>query len=157
MPRLSSRLQQAPFGSRNPAAPGRIITPAITHKGPSLPIELFADEQLDPSVRRALLAIQQNVRAAFAQTKSSPLSYANLLQGVALTNGGANGASPNILSHGLDIAPSGYIICCTTGGYVTAHAKIAPAANDPKSILKVWTQYTAFAGASVTADVLVYA
>ena len=158
MPRLSSRIQTAAFGSRNPANAGRTIAPAVIHKGPSMPVELFADEQLDPGTRRALLAIQQNVRQAFSQSRSSPLSYANLIQGVTLTNGGANGASPNIVAHGLDVAPSGYVICCTSGGYVTAHAKIAPAANDSKHTIKIWTQFTAFAGVTaVTADLLVYA
>lgn len=158
MPRLSSRLQQAPFGTRNPSAPARTATPSIQLRGPALPVELFANEQLDPATRRSLLAIQQNTRQAFAQSRSSPFAQANLVQGVTLAQGSANGVAPNIVSHGLGVTPSGYAILNTTDGFVTAHAKIAPTQGDPKSIIRIWTTFTAFAGASVVlADILVYA
>jgi|SRR6185312_3954779 len=158
MSRLSARIQVAPYGSRNPVAPGRAITPSIQHRGPALPIETFSDEQLDGATRRALIQIQQNVRQAFGQSRSSPFSGANLVQGVTLEQGGANGASPNIIAHGLGVTPSGFVILSTLGGYVTAHARIAPATGDPISIIRIWTQFTAFAGVSaVLADLLVYA
>lgn len=158
MPRLSARIQIAPYGSRNPVVPGRSIAPSIQHRGPALPFENFADEQLDGPTRRALLQMQQNVRQAFGQVRSSPFASANLVQGVTLAQGSANGSAPNIVSHGLGVAPSGYAILSTTGGYVTAHARIAPATGDPNSIIRIWTQFTAFAGAaSVLADLLVYA
>lgn len=156
MPRISSRIQTQAFGTRNPAAPGRAIAGALQYRGPALPQELFGDDgDLDPSVKRALLQIQSNVRQALGQVRGSPFAYSNIIQGVTLTNGGANGASPNVIAHGLGQPASGGFVLTTYGGYLTAEATI-PSPATP-NLIQIWTQFTAFAGATVTADVLVYA
>lgn len=156
MPRIGSRIQTGGIGSYNPANPGRAITPAIRPKGPVLPVEQFVDEKVDPSVRRALNNLQANVAQAIGQVKGSSFAYSNICSGVKLTNGGANGASPNLVAHGLTVSPSGYAILFTRGGYVTAEALILPAPN--KNLIQIWTQITLFAGsAGVLADILVYA
>jgi hypothetical protein len=155
MPRIGSRIQAGAFGTFNPNNPGRAIAPAVQSRGPALAQEYFTDPDLDPSVRRALNQIQSNTRQAFAQVKGSAFAYSNIIRGVTLTQGGANGASPNVISHGLGQVAAGAFIITTYGGYVTAQAVIPspPAAG----LIQLWTQFTAFSGATVTADVLVYA
>lgn len=156
MPRIPSRISPNGLGTYNPAAPGRAISPALQYRGPVLPQELFSETAgLDPATRRALNQIQSNVRQAFAQVRGSPFSYANIISGWILTQGGSDGASPNIIAHGLGQPANGYAILSTTGGYVTAHALITPAPN--ANLIQVWTQYTAFSGVTnVTAEILVY-
>ena len=155
MPRIGSRIQQAPFGTYNPAAPGRAKTPALQPRGPALPEELFGDPTLDASVRRALLQLQSNTRQAVGQVKGSPFAYANIITGWTLVQGAANGATPNVIAHGLGQPAVGYCILAKYGGYITGDALIP---NPPTSnLIQIWTTYTAFAGVSaVTADILVY-
>jgi hypothetical protein len=155
MPRISSRVQQGAFGTYNPTNPGRAVRPTLQYKGPSLPQELFSETDLDPPVRRALNQIQNNVKQALGQTKGSPFSYANIISNWPLVNGGANGASPNIVAHGLGQPATGYTVLFTRGGYVTHHALIEPAPSS--ELIQIWTQVTAFAGVTtVTADLLIY-
>lgn len=156
MPSIPSRIQQQPFGTFNPAAPGRRIKPALQAKGPALPQELFVDPNIDVNVKRALNQIQSNVRQALSQVKGSAFAYANIITNWTLTQGSANGVAPNVIDHGLGMPATGYAILSTVGGYVTAHALIAPAPT--VNLIQVWTQYTAFAGVSaVTANILVFA
>lgn len=155
MARIPSRIQQAPSGAFNPANPGRAIVPATRVSGPAFPQEQFADPTIDPNVKRALVQLQNNVRAAFGTVKGSPLQYANIIQGWTLVQGGANGASPNVIAHGLGQPASGYIILSKYGGYLTGDALIP---NPPTpDLIQIWTTWTAFAGVtSVTADLLIY-
>jgi hypothetical protein len=156
MPRIASRIQQQPFGTYNPGSPGRAIRPALQYRGPALPQEMFDDPELDAPTKRALIQVQNNTRQALSQVKGSAFAYANIIAGWTLTNGGANGASPNVVAHGLGQPATGAVVLTTYGGYLTAQATIPGAAN--ANLIQVWTQYTAFAGVTaVTADILVYA
>jgi len=156
MPRIGSRLP-AQLGTFNPASPAvqRKRAPSIQVRGPAFPTELFTADEIPPNVRRALLQLQNNVRQSFSQVRGFPLAYSNVLLDVALTQGGSNGATPNVLEHGLDVPATGYALLSTVGGFITAHALI-PGAVSP-NLIQVWTQFTAFAGvSSVTANILVW-
>jgi hypothetical protein len=158
VPRLSSRLQIAPFGTRNPSFPGRTAVPAIQQRGPAQAQELFP-EVADPNTRRGLQSLQQAIARATSQAKSAPFARSNILHGVPLVNGGANGASPTLIAHGLGVPATGAVLLATYGGYSANPLVIIPnPSNVPPSIIQVWTQLGLFAGVStVTGDILVYA
>lgn len=164
MPRIPIRQQNQPHGSVNTAVPGRVIPlPVIRQSGPAMALEQFME--LDPNTRRALHQVQQNVAAAFRQVKAMPMANGNLLEGVALTNGGAGGAVPyNTLNHGLGQPYRGYHILGVRNGAVIQHSVIANAnpTNVPVSPLdsaqiRIWTLISAFGASPVLADIWVYA
>ena len=147
------------YGTFNPSAPVRQTSlPLQVPKGSAQRREQFVDPDLPPAVARALVSSQAAVDQATAQVKGLLFARHNVVRNVTLTNGGANGASPNVLQHGLGRKADGYIILAPRGGYVTNHALIANSSpQEDRGIVRVWTQRTLFAGStSVVADILVY-
>lgn len=162
MPRIPGSIQNSAYGTENPNLSitlRKVVEPAVTVRAPAQGKEQFsANEGMEPDVARGLQQLQSNIDAATAQTKGSPTANKNVLQGVVLANGGANGASPNVLKHGLGRKAVGYSILNVSGGYVTAHALVAnPNSAEDDGYVRIWTTRTLFAGATaVVAQIEVF-
>ncbi len=160
MPRIPIIQQNQPFGTQNPTQQvgRRQVLPSVTLvPGPSQQIEQFNHPGIHPNVARALNNLQQQIKSAVSVNKADPTSNKNFLRGVQLTNGGSNGASPNVIKHGLGGAYTGYNIHAVYGGVVNSHSCIPPTTAQPSAaFLLLWTSITAFSGQTVTCDLEVY-
>jgi hypothetical protein len=156
MPKLGNQVKNQPFGTVNNFGLARKVpTPVQLIKGPAQGIEPLVG--MPPEQARAFQAIQKNITAATQQSGSNPAAFGKLQQGVTLSNCPPNGATPNIIAHGLSQPFTGYQIHAVYGGYVTAHTLI-PNSNSKLDELQIqiWTQVTAFPGQTVMADIMCY-
>jgi hypothetical protein len=167
-----SRVQGQPFGVQN-ANQGNVASqaqgspnlfspfngPVIATVGPTQPIEQFNRPGIPLEVSRALNQLQQNVAQSISQIKNNPKSYQKLFEGLQLAAGALTSGAPVgpfcIIQHGLGKAYRGYTIGTVRGGFITAHAAIAPSPQYPAAQwLVLWTQQTAFVLGGVTQSVL---
>lgn len=154
-------IQNGAYGSVNPLAVGTkrpVPAPFTLARPPVQGVEQFTDIP-DENTSRALNQLQENIRSATAQSKSNPFADCNLLVNVTLTAGGASGADPMVLSHGLGRALQGFQIQSSTkGGSVLKSALIPnPNPDEDSSLFRCWVELVVFEeGGSVIADILVY-
>lgn len=158
MPRLPNQVKNQPFGTTNVNAGARQINrPVQLIQGPAQGVEQLNTAGIPVEQARALQALQKNITAATQPSRANPAANGNLLQGVPLSNGGANGANPNVIRHGLSIPFVGYQIHAVYGGALTAHANVPNTNSSLDSAqISIWTQVAPFSGQSVTADIWVY-
>ena len=158
MPRIGIRIQPVTgFGTANFQSPRPFLQPTTLNPGPGQAREQFNEPGIPATVARALNQIQENIHQSTQQAKGSPSGGGNLLRGVILTNGGTNGANPNVIAHGLGIAYTGYKIHAIYNGSIDKYATIAPSTAFPANrVLLLWTQVTAFPNQNVSCDIEIY-